>query len=164
VDLPEMRLASTFKGHSAKVVTVAFSPDGTLVGTGSSDGLAKVWDVQRCRIVACSLGIRARCGHWRSALTAGCSRPLAETPSQTLDLPTQRAIQTWTATNGLARAVAFSGDGSRLVVVLGETAMVWDVNQARELRRVSGCERQLRSGGPQSRWPPPRDGLLGASG
>jgi WD40 repeat protein len=146
VDLPEMRLASTFKGHSAKVVTVAFSPDGTLVGTGSSDGLAKVWDVQpvpdRCVLAGHSRAV------WSLAFSAD-GRLLASAGGDALaklwDLPTQRAIQTWTATNGLARAVAFSGDGSRLVVVLGETAMVWDVNQARELRRVSGCERQLRS-------------------
>ncbi len=121
------------------MVTVAFSADGTLVGTGSSDGLAKVWDVQpvpdRCVLAGHSRAV------WSLAFSAD-GRLLASAGGDALaklwDLPTQRAIQTWTATNGLARAVAFSGDGSRLVVVLG-TAMVWDVNQARELRRCRGA-------------------------
>jgi len=57
------------------------------------------------------------------------------------ELPAQRAIQIWNATNRVARSVAFSGDGSRLAVALGNTAVVWDLKRATEVRRVSGCER-----------------------
>ena len=140
VDLPEMRLTSTLKGHSAKVVAVAFSPDGSLVGTASSDCLAKVWHTR---------GVPDRCvlaAHSRAVLSLAISpngRLLASAGEDGLailwDLPAQRAIQTWIATNHAARGVVFSGDGSRLAVALGKAAMVWDLNQARDLRRVSAC-------------------------
>jgi WD40 repeat protein len=35
---------SVLKGHSHAVVSVAFSPDGQLVLTGSSDGTARLWE------------------------------------------------------------------------------------------------------------------------
>ncbi len=141
VDLPEMRLASTFKGHSAKVVAVAFSPDGSLVGTGSSDCLAKVWRVQqvpdRWVLTAHSRAVLSLAISPDGGLLASAGQ---DGFAKLWDLRAQRAIQTWTATNRASRAVVFSGDGSRLAVALGKTAMVWDLNQARELRRVSGCE------------------------
>ena len=36
---------STLKGHGDHVESVAFSPDGTLLTSGSWDGTAQVWDV-----------------------------------------------------------------------------------------------------------------------
>jgi WD40 repeat protein len=34
-----------FKGHSGIVWSAAFSPDGTRLATGSSDGNVRIWDV-----------------------------------------------------------------------------------------------------------------------
>ena len=34
----------TFIGHRAGVISVSWSPDGTRLATGSTDGTAKVWD------------------------------------------------------------------------------------------------------------------------
>ena len=36
----------TLTGHAGEVTSVAFSPDGTRVVSGSSDNLAVVWNVE----------------------------------------------------------------------------------------------------------------------
>ncbi len=36
----------TLKGHNASVSSVAFSPDGRNLATGSMDNTAKIWDVE----------------------------------------------------------------------------------------------------------------------
>jgi WD40 repeat protein len=37
---------TTFSGHTNHVNSVAFTPDGKTLATASSDGTAKLWDVE----------------------------------------------------------------------------------------------------------------------
>jgi WD40 repeat protein len=39
------KVALTLKGHAGFVSSVAFSPDGKRIASGSSDRTVKVWDV-----------------------------------------------------------------------------------------------------------------------
>ena len=45
------------RGHSACVYSVALSPDGTRVVTGSKDRLAIVWNVETGAVVSCFVGL-----------------------------------------------------------------------------------------------------------
>ena len=48
----------TLEGHTSEVLSVAFSPDGTRVVSGSLDRLVKVWDVETGAEVGSVLGVR----------------------------------------------------------------------------------------------------------
>jgi len=39
------KIQATLKGHTGEVWSVAFSPDGKTLGSGSSDQTVKLWDV-----------------------------------------------------------------------------------------------------------------------
>ena len=48
------REVQAFSGHSDYVTSVAFSPDGQYILTGSSDHTAKLWDLQGQEVQAFS--------------------------------------------------------------------------------------------------------------
>ncbi len=51
------RIIRTLTGHSNKVTSVAFSPDGRILASGSDDHTIKLWDLQT------GLQIVTLCGH-----------------------------------------------------------------------------------------------------
>jgi len=58
--LSEMRVSRqvrTLTGHSGSVWSLAFSPDGKLVVSGSDDDTVKIWDVETGAVVSCCAGV-----------------------------------------------------------------------------------------------------------
>ena len=49
--MAEAELPAEIKGHNGFVYSVAFSPDGTMLATGSFDGTIKIWDVQSGKVL-----------------------------------------------------------------------------------------------------------------
>ncbi len=45
-------MKATLDGHERGVATVVFSPDGTLLASGSWDGTIRIWDVEDRRASA----------------------------------------------------------------------------------------------------------------
>jgi WD40 repeat protein len=51
VDVPSARLLHTLSGHNRYVYSVAFSPDGRLLASGSDDNKVKIWEVASGRLL-----------------------------------------------------------------------------------------------------------------
>ncbi len=130
----------TLYGHTGNVSCVAFSPDGTRFGTGSSDGIAKVWDA---RTGTPLLDFK---GHTQNV------KCLAFSPdgSQLVTGGADKTAKVWDARTGRPLlelkgltasvfTVAYSPDGSRLVTgCLDKTAKVWDVRTGTPLLELKG--------------------------
>jgi WD40 repeat protein len=51
VDTSSWQVIRTFEGHTGRVTSVAFNPDGRLLASGSADETIKLWDVATGREV-----------------------------------------------------------------------------------------------------------------
>jgi WD40 repeat protein len=106
--------------------SVAFSPDGERLLTGSDDGWIRVYDARSGRPM---LALRAHDNRVHSARFSPDGRLIA---SASLD----QSVRVWNAangapiasldTNGLALSVAFSSDGRRLLIGGEDGARIWD--------------------------------------
>ena len=104
----EGRLLATLLGHLKVVHSIAFSPDGNLIATGSEDDTVGIWDARAVRDLAMLEGYRRR---------------LAE-------IATEDAAQF-----ADDAPIAFSPDGGRLLLASDRGgASLWDVATAKRLR------------------------------
>ena len=107
----------TLKGHTGRVTSASFSPDGSRVVTASADETARVWDAPDRRRAPHPQGAH-RSGHRRrrSAPTARASSPRARTGRRRSGTP--RPGPRSSPSRGTPVAVtsaSFSPDGSRVV-------------------------------------------------
>ena len=106
-----------FKGHSARVYSAAFSPDGQRFVTGSSHGTTKVWGGASGR------ELLTLTGHTNWVFSAAFSPDglrivTASDGNETAkvwDAASGRDLLTLNATHRLFNSVAFSPDGQRIV-------------------------------------------------
>ena len=75
IDARSGRVLRLIRGHAGMVADVAFSPDGTVIVTGSYDGTARTWEVTTGGRSSRSPGTPARSRRSRSRRTGRCSPP-----------------------------------------------------------------------------------------
>ena len=113
-----------------RVNTVAWSPDGTLMATASSDQTARVWDARTGQAVGAPLqhqdGVRSVA--WSPDGTRVATASFDRT-ARVWDARTGQAVGAPLQHQGLVNAVAWSPDGTRVATASSDrTARVWDAS------------------------------------
>jgi WD40 repeat protein len=124
-----IEMTTPLQGHDKGVISVAFSPCGNRIASGSYDSTIRVWDLFSD---AESLVLR---GHERYVNCIAFSRDGQQIASGSMDV----TVRLWNTTSGAqiipalrghkecVNAVAFSPDGTKLASCDNECACLWDI-------------------------------------
>ena len=145
VDLRTQQVVQTLNGHTASVAVSAFSPDGSLLVTGSRDNTVKLWDVASGRLLNTfqhegSINGVEFSTDGRYVVTAcgdGTARLWNVSTGQN-----ERTLGTDVGVGASVLAAALSHDGHSIVTVgdgLNETPKLWMLEDA-QLKRLFNAQ------------------------
>ena len=147
IDEQNPGIIATLTGHSNPVRSVAFSPDGRTLASGSDDNTIKLWNVQSQRQITTLTG---HSNHVRSVAFSPDGQTLASgSVDKTIKLwevQSQRQIATLTGHSDYVWSVAFSPDGRTLASGShDQTIKLWDVQSQRQIATLTGHSNYVRS-------------------
>jgi len=140
-DVQTGQLLRTFVGHTQLVTTVAFSTDGSVLASGSSDNSVRLWSV------ATGAELRTLAGHGAEVQSLAFSPVGGLLASGAFD----GSLIVWNVVKGervatlvgharTVRSLAFTPDGRYLASASGDgVLMLWDPMTGRLINRVSGA-------------------------
>ena len=134
-------------GHTDRVISAAFSPDGQRLVTASDDKTARVWsattgrEIMRLSGHTEGLNSVAFSPDGRRIVTASYDRT-----ARIWDAATGRQLQLLSGHTSRVRSAAFSPDGLRIVTASNDkTARIWDATTGQQLLLLSGHSETVRS-------------------
>ncbi|HSK71858.1 MAG TPA: DUF4365 domain-containing protein, partial [Pyrinomonadaceae bacterium] len=122
------RCLNTLEGHSDFILTVAITPDGKQIVSGSNDNTLRVWDLASSRC------LNTLEGHsipvWAVAITPDGKQIVSGSNDKTLrvwDLSSGRCLNTLEGHSGWIWSVAITSDGKQIISGSEDkTLRVWD--------------------------------------
>ncbi len=140
------------QGHSELVISVAFSPDGKTLASGSADKTIKLWDVATGKLS------QTLTGHSDGVYSDEVSSVAFSPDGKTLasgshdktiklwDMATGKLSQTLTGDSDAVYSVAFSPDGKTLASGSGDnTIKLWDVATGKPKQTITGHSEWVNS-------------------
>ncbi|WPJ63597.1 hypothetical protein SMAC4_13655 [Sordaria macrospora] len=147
VELDWNACLQTLEGHSGDVYSVAFSPDGQRLASGSEDETIKIWDPASG---SCLQTLKGHSGDVRSVAFSPDGQRLAsgswDETIKIWDPASGSCLQTLKGHSGWVYSVAFSRDGQRLASGSeDETIKIWDPASGSCLQTLKGHSGDVRS-------------------